>query len=151
MLKCYYNLGGKNPISFGANSSDWKISGKIIASHLGAGSIVKYEFFNNKLKDIYIHTTPYRIKKGIKCQDDVLYTYSALVNGYKYIRCKEYSINLTVSHKSNFKSSFSENYSKNYSSFARNYHNIIRQYIRKKYNITIEKLIEKIENNSKII
>ena len=47
MIKCYYKLGGNNPVSFGTNSSDWNITGKIIGSHFGGGSLVKYKFFNN--------------------------------------------------------------------------------------------------------
>ena len=47
MIKYYYKLGGKNPVSFGPKCTDWDINGTIINSHFGAGSIVKYEFFNN--------------------------------------------------------------------------------------------------------
>ena len=52
MIKCYKKLGGKNPVSFGTSSSDWNINGKIIHSHYGAGSIVKYKYFNNKINEI---------------------------------------------------------------------------------------------------
>ena len=149
MIKCYYKLGGKNPVSFGTNYTDWNISGKIINSHFGAGSIVKYEYFNNKLNEIYLNTTIDRIQKNIKCPDDILYTYAALLNGKKKIRCKEYSINLKISNKLTIKNSFSENYSKNYTFFLLEYHNIIKEYIKRKYNITIIKLIQRIESKLK--
>ena len=145
MIKCFHKLGGNNPVSFGTKYSDWNINGNIINSHLGAGSIVKYEFFNNKLNEIYFNTTVERIDKGIKCPDDILYTYAALLNGYKYIRCKKYNIDLNLSLKSTINNSFSENYSTNYSFYSREYHAIIQNYIMKAYNITINKLIKKIE------
>ena len=144
MIKCFNKLGGKNPVSFGTKYSDWNINGKTINSHLGAGSIVKYEFFNNKLNEIYMKTTIDRINKGIKCPDDVLYTYAALLNGYKYIRCKKYNIDLQLFHKSALKESFSENYNYNYSYYLKEYHTIIQNYIMKNYNLSINKLIEDI-------
>jgi len=143
MLKCYDKLGRNNPVSFGTIYSDWKINGKVIHSHFGAGSIVKYKFFNNKIDEIYKYTTIDRINKGIKCQDDTLYTYAALLNGYKYLRCKEYTINLKF-HKHFLKSSFSENYKRNYLIRLNQYHKKIKYFILKKYNITIKNLIEKI-------
>ena len=82
MLKCYNKLGKKNPVSFGTKSSDWNITGKVINSHYGRGSIVKYEYFNNKINEIYLKTTVDRINKCIKCHDDDLYTYAFLVNVY---------------------------------------------------------------------
>lgn len=65
MLNCYKKLGGNNPVSFGNKKTDWKINGKIISSHYGAGTIVKYKFFNNKIEEIYKNTTIDRIKKGL--------------------------------------------------------------------------------------
>ena len=108
MLKCYMKNGGRNPVSFGSKSSDWKINGTIIHSHFGAGSIVKYKYFGNKIKEIYLNTTKKRIMKGIKSQDDVLYTYAALINGYRYIRCKDYSISKYINNNKLHKP-FSEN------------------------------------------
>ena len=147
MLKCYNKSGKKNPISFGTKYSDWNINGKVINAHFGAGSLVKYEFFNNKINEIYLNTTVDRIKKGIKCADDALYTYAALVNGYKYIRCKDYCIDLNLYIKPSLKAAFSENNSRNFSILLKDYHNIIRKYIMNKYNITIVNLIKKIEKN----
>ena len=126
--------------------TDWNINGTIINSHFGAGSIVKYEFFNNKLKEIYLKTTLNRINKGIKCPDDVLYTYAAMLNGYKYIRCKEFHIDLKLSHKSTLNNSFSENYNKKTLIYLIKYHNSIKNYIWKNYNISIEKLIKNLKN-----
>ena len=143
MLKCYYQLGGKNPVSFGTRTSDWNIKGKIIHSHYGGGSIVKYKYFNNKINEIYKNTTIDRINKGIKCPDDLLYTYAALLNGYRYIRCKNYSIKLNIHIPYNKTKSFSENNSKNMKKLLEEYHNIIERFIKNKYNITINNLIEK--------
>jgi len=145
MLKCYNKLGKKNPISFGTKKSDWNINGKVINAHFGAGSLVKYEYYNNKINEIYMNTTIDRINKGIKCPDDALYTYAALVNGYKYIRCKDYFIDLNLYIKPTLNEPFSEDNSKNFSILLFQYHNILRQYIQKNYNITIENLIENIE------
>ena len=83
-----------------------------------------------------------RIKKGIKSPDDLLYTYAALLNGYKYIRCKEYNIKLQINNQLFFKNTFS----KKNSSFSREYHSIVKEYIWNKYNITIQNLIEKLQN-----
>lgn len=148
MLKCFKKIGSNNPVSFGSNRTDWNINGKIINSHYGAGSIVKYKFFKKKINEIYKYTTEDRINKGIKCFDDILYTYSALVNGYKYFRCKEYSIRNYVHNSPKLKNPFS----KKIHILLKDYHNIIRKYIINKYNLTVEKLIEKIEKNeNKII
>lgn len=145
MIKCYNKIGGKNPVSFGHEFTDWNINGKIINTHFGAGSIVKYEYFNNKLNEIYSNSTVDRINKGIKCPDDILYTYAAMINGYKYIRCKEFFIDINLALKSTLNNSFSENYNKNYIFFHTEYETIIRNYIKEKYNISIEKLIKNIE------
>lgn len=123
MLKCYKKEGGKNPMSFGRKSSDWHINGITI---------------NNKINEIYLNTTEERINKNIKCPDDTLYTYAALINGYKYIRCKDYHINLNLYINS---TTFSQK-NKKYYKIRKQYNNIIRNYIMNKYNITIEKLLK---------
>ena len=146
MLNCYKKLGRNNPVSFGNKRNDWKINGKIISSHYGAGTIVKYRFFNNKINEIYKYTTIDRIKKGIKCADDVLYTFSALLNGYKYLRCKEYSISPFVDNSPKLNKPFSENYRKKIIFLIKDYKKVIQKYIIKKYNTTIKELIEKAEN-----
>ena len=146
MLKCYNEYGRKNPVSFGSKTSDWNISGKIINSHYGRATIVKAKYFNNKINEIYNYTTKKLINKGIKCFDDILYTYSALLNGYSYKRCKEYSIKKFVVKSPKFKISISENNNIKIKKQRLEYHNIIRNYIKKKYKMTIEKLIEKIKN-----
>jgi hypothetical protein len=61
-------------------------------SHFGACSIVKYEFFKEKLNEMYKETTEELVNKNIKCFDDILYTYAALINGFQYLRIKNYSI-----------------------------------------------------------
>ena len=142
MLKCYKKMGGKNPISFGKKSSDWHINGITINSHYGAGSVTKYKYFNNKINEIYFDTTKKRINKNIKYPDDVLYTYAALINGYKYIRCKDYYIKSYLYINSTLAIPFSEN-SKKYRFLKNQYHKIIREYIKNKYNITIIKLLKK--------
>ena len=147
MINCYNKLGKKNPISFGTNNSDWNINGKVIHSHYGAGSIVKYEYYNNKINELYINTTLNRINKGIKCPDDVLYTYAALINGYKYIRCKDFYIDSHLAAQQKLGKPFSEQNTKNFFFSHNQYHKIIRRYIKKKYNITIENLIDNIEKN----
>ena len=140
MINCYKSLGANKPVSFGTKSTDWKLNGKIIYSHFGAGSIVKYKYFNNKINQIYKETIEDYINKGIKYPDDPLYTYAALLNGYKYIRCKKYYIKLNnyISKK------LMKPYENEYIHTYKKYHYLIKNYIKNKYNITIEKLIEKI-------
>ena len=150
MLNCYKKLGRNNPVSFGNNRSDWNINGKIIHSHYGAGSIVKYTFFNNKINEIYKYTTESRINKGLKCFDDILYTYSALLNGYKYLRCKEFSVSNFVYKSPKLKEPFSENFINKILFLLKDYHKVIKKFIINKYNITIEKIIEKIEKKNLI-
>ena len=144
MLKCYNKLGGNNPVSFGGNRTKWKIEGRSINSHYGAGSIVKYKYFKKRINEIYKYTTEERINKGIKCYDDVLYTYAAMVNGYKYLLCNDYSIKPYVKNSPSLNNPFTENYNKNYKILSRQYHKIIRFYISNKYNITIKQLIDKL-------
>ena len=78
-------------MSFGSKYSDWIINNTRINSH-GACTIVKYEFFQEKLNEMYKETTEELVNKNIKCFDDILYTYSALINGFQYLRIKNYSI-----------------------------------------------------------
>lgn len=125
MLNCFKKLGSNNPVSFGNKATDWKIDGKIIHSHYGAGSIVKYSFYKNKINEIYKYTTEERIKKGLKCFDDLLYTYSALLNGYKYLRCKDYTVSTFVYNSPKLKSPFSENYIKKIKSLLKDYQLLI--------------------------
>lgn len=145
MLKCYKLLGGNNPVSFGKQTSDWIIDGKYLYSHYGGGSVVKYNYYNNKINEIFRKVTKDRISKGIKCPDDVLYTYAALLNGYKYKRCKKYviKVNSYIPEEKNI--AFSEN-NKNYTRLYHQYHSIIRQFIKNTYNKTILNIIEKVEN-----
>ena len=81
---------------FGEKNSDWNINGITINSHYGAGSIIKQKFFNNKINEIYLNTTEERINKNMKFPDYTLYTYTTLINGYNYIRCNHYHINLRL-------------------------------------------------------
>jgi hypothetical protein len=80
-----------------------------------------------------LKTTVDRINKGIKCPDDALYAYAALVNGCKYIRCKGFHIDLK--YDINLKNPFSDNNSKNNSFLINQYHNVLKSYIENKYNI----------------
>ena len=141
MLKCYKKLGGNNPVSFGPKDTDWKINGKIINSHYGGGSIVRYKYFNNRINEIYKYTTEDRINKGIKCYDDVLYTYASLLNGYKYIRCKDYYVKHYSKINPHLRRSFSDTNNKQYKILSYQYHKIIENYIKNKYNISVKQLI----------
>lgn len=141
MFKCFRKEGGNNPMSFGQYYSDWNINGTIIHSHYGAGSIVSYKYFNNKIDEIYKYTTKDRLNKGIKCPDDALYTYASLLNGFLYKRCERYKIKLNLYNPNNI--SFSESNSQRIMILNEQYHNIIQNYIKNKYNITVEQLITK--------
>jgi hypothetical protein len=143
MLKCYKKLGRNNPVSFGQKGTDWKINGKIINSHFGGGSIVSYKYFNNKINEIYKYTTEDRINKGIKCFDDVLYTYASLLNGYKYIRCKDYYVKHYSKINPHLRRPFFDIRNKQHNILSYQYHKIIKNYIKNKYNISVEQLIEK--------
>ncbi len=147
IIKHYKKLGRNNPISYGGPTSDWNINGTIIFSHYGGGSVIKYKYFYNKLDELYKETTEERVNKGIKCFDDVLYTYAALLNGYKYIRCTEYSIRWYVLNSPPLNGSFSELNSKRVFNQIADYHEIIRNYIYDKYNFTIEELLVKLNSS----
>lgn len=57
---------------------------------------------------MYKETTEELVNKNIKCFDDILYTYAALINNFQYLRIKNYSIiNYVIN--SNF-----QNYQKNF-------------------------------------
>ncbi len=147
ILKHYKKLGRNNPISYGGPTSDWKINGTIINSHYGGGSVVKYKYFYNKLDELYKETTEERVNNGTKCFDDVLYTYAALLNGYKYIRCQEYSIRWYIINSPPLSGSFSEFNSQRVFLQIADYHEIIRNYIYDKYNFTIEELLVKLNTS----
>jgi hypothetical protein len=137
-------------MSFGGKFSDWKFLKKKkssfkrvrIGTHYGACSIVKYDFFKEKINELYYKTTESKIKKGIKCFDDFLYTYAALLNGYFYIRNREYSVRYYVDKSPNLKNSFSKFENKKTKIKKWNqYRNIIKSYIRRVYKISVHQLI----------
>ena len=49
VIKNFIKFGSNKPMSFGSKYSDWLINKTRINSHYGACSIVKYEFFQEKL------------------------------------------------------------------------------------------------------
>lgn len=143
VIKNFIKFGSNNPMSFGSIYSDWIINKKRIYSHYGACSIVKYEFFKEKLNELYKETTEELVNKNIKCFDDILYTYAALINGFQYLRIKNYSIRNYVINSKFQEYSFSEKYTKKIKNQIKDYHNLLRNYILKKYNVTIDKLLKK--------
>ncbi len=128
---------------FGNNYSDWIINKTRICSHFGPCTIVKYKFFQEKLNEIYKETTEELLNKNIKCFDNLLYTYTALINGFQYLRIKNYSIKNYQLNSKFQNHSFSENFSKKIINQMKDYHNILRKYIFEKYNITIDNLLKK--------
>jgi hypothetical protein len=140
ILKNYIKYGNNRPMSFGSKYSDWIINKKRIYSHYGPCSIVKYNFFNEKLIEIYKETTEPLIEKNIKCFDDILYTYAAMANGFHYLRIKNYSVR---KYKGNVLSDngFSENFSKKINTQMLKYHNLLRKYIKEKYKLELNNLI----------
>jgi hypothetical protein len=143
VIKNFIKFGANKPMSFDCKSSDWFINKTRMYSHFGACTIVKYEFFKEKLNEMYKETTEELVNKNIKCFDDILYTYAALINGFQYLRIKNYSIKNYV-YKYKFQDySFSENYSEKNKNQSIYYHNLLRNYIFEKYNVTIENLLKK--------
>ena len=142
MIKDFKNNGSKNPMSFGGKFSDWKIGKfKRISTHYGACSIVKYEFFNEKINELYYQATESEIEKGIKCFDDFLYTYAALLNGYRYKRSKKYSCRYYVDNTPGFGYGFSRIYNKKKQWNV--YKKILKNYIWKKYKVTYMDLVKR--------
>ena len=143
VIKNFIKFGSNKPMSFGNKFSDWIINNTRINSHFGPCTIVKYEFFQEKLNEMYKETTEELINQNIKCFDDLLYTYAALLNGFQYLRIKNYSIkNYQIN--SNFQNfDFSEKYSINIKNQMDDYHNLLRNYIFDKYNVTIDTLIKR--------
>ena len=158
VIMLYRKYGSKLPMSFRGRLSDWKFlkkkkNGKVfkkisIASHYGACSIVKYDFFKDKLIELYKQTTEPLIKKRIKCFDDFLYTYAALLNGYFYLRSREYSIRYYVNISPRLYAPFSK--IKNKCKKWKKYHNYIQSYIKKKYHISVVNLIIYLRKKNKI-
>jgi hypothetical protein len=143
VIKNFIKFGANKPMSFDSKYSDWIINKTRMYSHFGACTIVKYEFFKEKLNEMYKETTEELVNKNIKCFDDILYTYAALINGFQYLRIKNYSIKKYV-YNSKFQDySFSEKYSKKIKNQSIYYHNLLRNYIFEKYNVTIENLLKK--------
>ena len=149
VIMLFRKYDSKLPMSFGGSTTDWtfikkkrkkKASKKIrISSHYGACSIVKYDFYKDKLMELYTQTTEPLIKKRIRCYDDFLYTYAALLNGYFYLRSSEYSIEKYVNDSPRLPGAFCK--MKNKRKLWKNYHNCIRRYIKENYHISIENLI----------
>jgi hypothetical protein len=142
IIKNFIKFGSNKPMSFGNIYSDWIINKTRINSHFGACSIVKYEFFKEKLNELYKETTEELVNKNIKCFDDILYTYAALINNFQYLRIKNYSIKNYVLNSKFQNYSFSENYSKRIHNQMKDYHNLLRNYILEKYNVTIDNLLK---------
>ena len=143
VIKNFIKFGSNKPMSFGNNYSDWIINKTRISSHFGPCTIVKYKFFQEKLNEIYKETTEELLNKNIKCFDDLLYTYTALINGFQYLRIKNYSIKNYQLNSKFQNHSFSDNFSKKIINQMEEYHNILRKYIFEKYNITIDNLLKK--------
>ncbi len=144
VIKNFIKFGSNKPMSFGSKYSDWIINNSRINTHYGACTIVKYEFFQEKLNEMYKETTEELINQNIKCFDDLLYTYAALLNGFQYLRIKNYSVK-NYQTNSNFQNfPFSEKYSIKIKNQMNDYHNLLRNYIFDKYNVTAAQLIKKI-------
>ena len=143
VIKNFIKFGSNKPMSFGNKYSDWIINNTRINSHFGPCTIVKYEFFQEKLNEMYKETTEELVNKNIKCFDDLLYTYAALLNGIQYLRIKNYSVkNYQIN--SNFQNfDFSEKYSIKIKNQMDEYHNLLRNYIFDKYNVTTDTLIKR--------
>ena len=150
--------GSKNPMSFGGKFSDWKFLKKKkssfkrvrIGTHYGACSIVKYDFFKEKINELYYKTTESKIKRGVKCFDDFLYTYAALLNGYFYIRNRQYSVRKYVNKSPKGKYGFSDFRRKKDKHQKWNiYHNIIKNYIRRVYKTSVADLIMALRKRKK--
>ena len=156
VIMLYRKYGSKSPMSFGGRYSDWKFLKKKkksfktirIGTHYGACSIVKYDYFKDKLIELYIQTTEKLIKKGIKCFDDFLYTYAALLNGYFYLRSREYSIRKYVNLSPGLNAPFSK--IKNKRKLWKVYHKHIKSYIKKKYHISVVNLIIYLRKKNKL-
>lgn len=76
-----YQYNGKHaPVTGGGENCRWECG---LYSHHGAFSLVKKEFFGDYLQDLYENVV---LKYGIDFfgNDDLLYTYAALLNGKRY-------------------------------------------------------------------
>ena len=142
IIKEFRRRGSRYPMSFGGRPTDWYVNKYYkISSHYGACSIVKFDFFKYKLLELYYKTTEPMIKKGIKCFDDFLYTYAALLNGYRYKRSREFSCRYYVSTSPRLRGGFSGVGHKK--RLWKKYHRAVRDYIRKKYKVSFKELARK--------
>ena len=145
-LKEFLRNKQRNPMCFGGLFSYW--AGLHVYSHFGPCSIVKYKFLKSLLFELYNNTTVERIRKGIKCYDDLLYTYAVLLNGYRYKRGR-YSMLYYYKHSPKLKYPFSEHYRRRNKIRSRQYHSHIRNYIIKKYNRTIRNIMDEQKKKKK--
>ena len=142
IIREFRRKGSKSPMSFGGKPTDWWVNKFIkLPAHYGACSVVKFDFFKYKLLELYYKTTEKRIKKGIKCFDDFLYTYAALLNGYRYKRSKRFSCRRYVSSTPLLKGGFSNIRHKKRE--WKKYHRVIRNYIKAKYHVSFKDLARK--------
>ena len=142
IIREFRRKGSKSPMSFGGKPTDWWVNKFIkLPAHYGACSVVKFDFFKYKLLELYYKTTEKRIKKGIKCFDDFLYTYAALLNGYRYKRSKRFSCRRYVSSTPPLKGGFSNIRHKKRE--WKKYHRVIRNYIKAKYHVSFKDLARK--------
>ena len=131
-------------MSFAGYLPDWHINNTSIHSHFSACSLVKYKFYNEKMEELYNETTVKGEKFHIKCYDDAMYTYAALLNGYLYYRSSWYSIRNHVLNSPQLNQPFSEFGDYNWQQVLL-HHAFVRYYIYHKYNLTIEEIIKKIK------
>ena len=142
----YRERNTNNPMSFGLkigwkNKKSRKRKKKKISSHFGACSIVKYKHFNERIMELYNKTTKKRLKKGIKCFDDILYTYAALLNGVYYDKSYNFILDDYVNLKNDTEEGFSSG--KQSKKLFTAYHEVIRKYIKKTYGVSFPDLMNR--------
>ena len=143
----YRERNTNNPMSFGfkigwKNKKSRKKKKKKISSHYGACSIVKYKHFNERIMELYNRTTKERLKKGIKCFDDILYTYAALLNGVYYDKSNDFFIDDYITNKNDTEEEGFSSGKKTKKLFTV-YHQVIRKYIKKTYGVSFPDLMNR--------
>ena len=143
----YRERNTNNPMSFGfkigwKNKKSRKKKKKKISSHYGACSIVKYKHFNERIMELYNKTTKKRLEKGIKCFDDILYTYAALLNGVYYDKSNYFYIDDYITNKNDTEEEGFSSGKKTKKLFTV-YHQVIRKYIKKTYGVSFPDLMNK--------
>lgn len=133
----FIEIGKNCPVTLGRRSCKWP--NNIYTQH-GADTLFKKEFFGDYYKELYDNVISKNKKEFVF--DDLIYTYSVLLNGKRYFHDTKIDMTNYI-HDSKRKSIDPiSNSSNNYIHHLNNQHKAIREYIQKVYHKSYNDLFE---------